>query len=352
MMFSPYPWHYTLRWPYYYRFPSHRNHTGMPIAPDSHLFYKDKSTHLRLMFCGDIMVQHQDIPPVLHPTLCALIKSADFFIGNCEAPLGNHYPDKNIKYGFSFHMPRRFLEDIIYQTGLDASKWILSTANNHIGDKGYFAYDQTYDILADMKITALGRYKENNLPMNVIETNGMRIGFIAWTEWLNRPIFENDEGVNRQKHILAHDWRQIKNTYQLNYLFGLPHWEYEFQHFPCQKTRSLARNLINDKGIDFIIGAHTHTLQSIEWFEEGVCAYNLGNFCGFAAAATVKLIPILEVNLSKEGNNPLHSYKIHYFYQHKIANQYHIIPLHMVNEKDKVKLLKLMNRLYGRQRSA
>jgi hypothetical protein len=344
MLFSPYPWYYTVMWPFYYRSPSVRNYTKMPRVPDQYRFHSQKPV-LRLLFCGDIMVQHHDKPPMLHTELCDLISSTDYFIGNCEAPLGTHKLNPKIKYKFNFHMPRDYLNNIVLQTGLPHQRWLLSIANNHIADQGQKSYEATYHILSDMGITPLGRY-DSEKPFHIIEKNQLRIGFSAWTQWLNCPIFKNNEGVHQNKDIIMFDWKNLKSQHQLNYLFGLPHWEYEFQHFPRRATRLLAHSLVNDKGMDFIIGSHTHTLQAMEWFKQGFCAYNLGNFCGYAGAWSVQLIPLLEVNLSYNMNNPLHSYRFHYFVQQKINNQLHIIPLSLASNELKDKLIHLIHRLY------
>lgn len=328
-MSSPYPWHYTLRWPLYYFRPSIRNHDAMPIHSDREQYQPEKET-VKLLFCGDIMVQNKDSIPTLHPELCQLIKSSDYFIGNCEAPVGNHLPNKNRQYGFEFHMPRQYLEGIIHQTGLPTAQWVLSTANNHAGDKGYAAYLENCDILNDIGVTVLGKFVKDALPLRMIECRGLRIGIIAWTEWMNCEVFPKDNpGVYRSEHINAINWRNIKREYRLDYLIGMPHWEYEFQHFPRKLSRIQAKSLINGLGINLIVGVHTHTLQPIEIFQQGLCAYNLGNLCGYARAWSVSLVALLEVNLSLAANsvNRVASYQMHYFYQQTAAKGLHIIPL-------------------------
>src|SRR3990167_1272730 len=136
IMLSPYPWHYTLRWPIYFNWPSVRNHTHMDLVPDQYNFYPNKVQTVRLLFCGDIMVQNKDKTPQLHPELCHLIQSADLFIGNCESPVDTHLPNDQAKYQFTFNMPRAYLENIISQTSLAPEQWLLSMANNHTGDQG------------------------------------------------------------------------------------------------------------------------------------------------------------------------------------------------------------------------
>lgn len=329
-MASPYPWHYTLRWPLYYLRPSTRNHDAMAVSPDRVQLRPAAEQSVKLVFCGDIMVQNKDVTPTLHPELCQLIKSADLFIGNCEAPVGNHAPDPDSKYGFEFHMPRQYLEDIMQQTGLPAAQWALSTANNHSGDKGYAAYLQNCDILQAMGVSVLGKYVQDMPPLKIIECRGLRIGLIAWTEWMNCEVFpEGNPGVYRGEHIHGVNWRKIKRDYHLDYLIGMPHWEYEFQHFPHKETRKQAKSLIDGLGLNLVVGIHTHTLQPIEQFQQGLCAYNLGNLCGYARAWPVRLVGLLEVNLTMtpEAVNRVASYQMHYFYQQTTPQGLHIIPL-------------------------
>jgi hypothetical protein len=329
-MTSPYPWHYTLRWPLYYLRPSIRNRTAMSVVPDSEHYQPSETETVKLLFCGDIMVQNQDRIPTLHPELCQLIQSSDFFIGNCEAPVGNHPLNHHSKYGFEFHMPRQYLEGIMQQTGLPAAQWVLSTANNHSGDKGYAAYLENCDILNEIGVNVLGKFVKDAPPLKIIECRGLRIGVIAWTEWMNCEVFpENNPGVYRGEHIHKINWRNIKREFRLDYLVGMPHWEYEFQHFPHQQTRTQARSLIDDAGINLLVGIHTHTVQPIEKFQHGLCAYNLGNLCGYARAWPVRLVALLEVNLSLAYNtvNRVAGYRMHYFYQQTTAEGLHIIPL-------------------------
>lgn len=337
---SPYPWHYTLRWPLYFHWPSVRNHDRLQSAPDRHQFGGEMPDDIRLLFCGDIMVQPGDRIPELHPVLCSLIRSADLFIGNCESPLGRHVPNPRARYRFRFNMPKVNLESILQQTGLPANQWLLSMANNHTGDQGYHACLETFDLLNEIGITPLGRYDSQKPPVCCVSVKNLRIGFAAWTEWMNCEIFpRHDPGAFRGVHIRGCDWENLRSSVGIDYLIGIPHWEFEFQHFPRRETRSLASALINQSRMDFVVGIHTHTLQPIEWFSHGICAYNLGNFCGLGQAWPVKLISLLEVRLRTNTlMEQLVSYKMHYFYQQHDGSKVSIIPIDLAPQKVKERL--------------
>lgn len=347
-MTSPYPLHYTLRWPFYYTWPSMRNRSQLYAAPDRQVFAPSQPDDIRLLFCGDIMVQNGDRIPTLHSELCRLIQSADLFIGNCEAPLGNHELNPKAKYLFDFHMPREYLENVIGQTGLPANQWLLSIANNHTGDQGHDACLRTFDILNELGVKPLGRYSAHEVPVQCVQLKNITLGFSAWTHWMNCENFPlHDPGANRYEHIIASDVAHYKQKNALHYLFGMPHWEYEFQHFPHQQSRQQAKLLIEHHGFDFLVGVHTHTLQPLEQFDKGICAYNLGNFSGQGRAWSVKLIPLLEVTLrANPSMQQIVSYQLHYFYQHHHANSIDIIPLELAPLKKRQRLQKRIEGIF------
>lgn len=347
-MGSPYPLHYTLRWPFYYMWPSIKNHSKIPLRPLQHHFIEaDREDYIRLHFCGDIMLTQKDRVPNLHHNVCELINSSDLLIGNCEAPVGDHPLNENAKYNLIYHMPEQFLTKIMRQLTLAPQKILLSVANNHAGDKDKAAFFRTLDIFSELGISALGYHKHTDLPLTIIELNGVKIGFAAWTHWMNREIFVRNEGVFRTETILSMDWGRLKEEHHLDTLIGLPHWEYEFQHFPKHTTRKTASHLMM-QGFNLLIGAHPHTLQPIEWFSNGMCAYSLGNFCGLGLAWPVRLIPILEVRLGIKDNNKgkVLGYKLHYFAQVNSKHSMDIVPLEEISPKLQQKLLKRLSLIF------
>jgi hypothetical protein len=344
-MSSPYPWHYTLRWPFYYCWPSTKNHSAITTTPIAHDFIENTSFK-RLFFCGDIMITQHDIVPTLHHQMCELLNTADLFIGNCEAPVGKQKLNGDARYRMTFYMPQDFLTGIMNQLDLPANKWALSVANNHSGDKGEAILNNTVDILNDLGITPIGLYKNNELPVSVIECDGLRIGIAAWTQWMNCEVFSNGLGVNRLQQMLSEELVEAKAKHQFDILIGLPHWEYEFQHYPRKETRNTAKTLINTYGFNLLVGAHSHTLMPMEWFDNGLCQYSLGNFCGLGSAWPVKLIPILEVRVGIKDLNKgkILGYTLHSFVQLPQKNRIDILPLAEVP-------LKLRNKITHRLES-
>lgn len=329
-MSSPYPWHYTLRWPYYYRWPSIKNHSNLPTTPITHNFISsNQAESKRILFCGDIMITQKDIVPTLHPDFCKLLNSADLLIGNCETPVGKQQLNAKAKYWMRFNMPVDFLTGIMNQLTLPKNQWVLSVANNHSGDQGEKYFYDTCHILTELGVTPVGCYHKNAMPITIIERFGLRIGIAAWTQWMNCEVFSDGVGAHRIHHILDANIRDIKLNHKLDFLIGLPHWEYEFQHYPRNETRQLAKTLIDEHGFNILIGAHPHTLMPMEWFQHGVCQYSLGNFCGLGSAWPVKLIPILEIKLgiNNSDKGKMLGYALHPFVQLPQKDKIEIMPL-------------------------
>ena len=323
---SPYPLHYALRWPFYFQRPSVRNHTGLvsrsaslelhPL-PDS--AGTDRAT---LLFAGDIMVLNGDAPPHLCDSLRRLIGRADLFVANLEAPLGAHAQRPDILYSFRFHMPFDFLAGIQRQVALPFRQWALTVANNHSGDAGPDGFSQSIDLLDSLQVNHVG-WKPGPL-RRTVAVNGLRIGLVNWTHWENLPLQADAAVVPYTTRDLGDRGLPGKDV---DFTIGLPHWEYEFQHFPRRETRRLAHRLLQDE-LDLIVGSHPHVLQPYEMLGDKLCFYSLGNFCGLGIAWPVKIITLLEAVLFRDGltgKTRLSRFQYHHFYQYHRDDEIFIV---------------------------
>ena len=281
---------------------------------------------VKLVFGGDIMVLNGDKPPILSAQLISLINSSDLFIANLEAPLGTHAPDNTKKYTFKFHMPRAFLDAIQQQLGLPYEKWVLTNANNHSGDAGIAGFDESIALLDQLGVLHLG-HRNYTDPWRVVDIKGIKLGLAGWTHWLNRGVFDQQQPVLAYQEILQHGAARASGQIKFDYVIGLPHWGYEFQHFPEKSCLRHARELMHN-GFDLLLGSHPHVLQPYEIINGKYCFYSLGNFCGLGVAWPVKIITILELHLEKSGTETTVAYfKHHYFYQLHDGEEIRIVPL-------------------------
>jgi poly-gamma-glutamate synthesis protein (capsule biosynthesis protein) len=74
------------------------------------------------------------------------------------------------------------------------------------------------------------------------------------------------------------------------------HWGLEFLDYPAPEQIKLAHALI-DVGVDVIFGHHSHVLQPVESYKNGLIFYSLGNFAFDLWPRSTKLTTIAQVKL-------------------------------------------------------
>lgn len=174
------------------------------------------------------------------------------------------------------------INDAVSHAGFD---W-LSLCSNHAYDRGKDGIITSLDYIEKLnkKITVTGSYrskKESNTPQ-VIEINGIKVGITSYTYGLNGFTLPEDE----QWMINLIDKNQIKKDMKkLNEVSDVQivsmHWGDEYQNTPSSFQKKYAK-LLNECGVDVIIGTHPHVIQPVEWIhgdkQDTLCYYSLGNF--------------------------------------------------------------------------
>lgn len=319
-MSSPYPWHYTLRWLYYYFYPSNKRHTDLEPAPRGHDFLPEEQNYKRLIFFGDLMCIRFDRVPEVDPQIKALLSGADLVIGNCEAPLVHTELRPEARHLTHFGMSEAYLGGFLERLGVPAERCVLSVANNHIGDQGEAGLAETVRRLEGMGIQPMGHHEAGPYVSRKLP-GGLELGLSAWTQWLNFEVLGGPKaksGVWRTEPICDQDWASA--AAEVDLLIANPHWEWEFQHHPKASTRALAQNL-TEQGFGLIVGHHPHVLQPIEWFDDRkLCLYSVGNLSGppySHVAWPVQMVLFFEVRVVSQGPNRgrIAGYRSHLFAQ-------------------------------------
>ena len=217
-----------------------------------------------------------------------LIGNSDVVFGNLESPLlkDEEYCKNNTFAGhgrFSNFLKKHKIE-------------IVSIANNHILEQGIEGFNSTCKILEENKIKFVGRNEDSLSNIEIIEKNGIRIGFCgfnaihdisnpnAYAELYEQNLFDTIEKLNN----INLDYRVISL-----------HWGNEYIHYPSKKQIELAHKII-DSNIDIIVGHHPHVVQPVEEYKNGVIFYSLGNFLfDMLWSEKVKHGIIAEINFTK-----------------------------------------------------
>ncbi len=280
-----------------------------------------------LIFVGDIMLDRGVSNSVLNNAggdfsflfeRAEFIKDADISFGNLEGPISNKGKDLGNLYSFRFEPS---VVEALKNGGFD----VLSVANNHIGDWGKEAFEDTVSRLAANNIVVVGggQNLSDAKEVKTIKNNGMKIGFLAFSDvgpnWLKATddsagiLIANDE-------IFSFLIRQAAS--QADVLIVSLHFGEEYHKNANDRQKKLARLAI-DSGAKIVVGHHAHIAQEVEYYKNGVIAYSLGNFIfdqnfseetmqGLALEIILKDAEIISVRQNK--------IKINNFFQPELIN--------------------------------
>lgn len=266
---------------------------------------KDSIRHLRLSAVGDIMMHNYqlrkayrndtdtfDFSPVFKQ-IQPYLDEADLLIGNLETPFGgkNKGHDTTI-FGYGdfpyFNAPDCFAQTLA-QAGFD---W-LTTANNHVLDAYPAAIPRTLNLLDSVGILHHGTFRDSSERerLCIIERNGIKVGFCAYTQSLNGLWLSQNQAymVNEFRKF---DSTKVSGIYETihrlkaagaDFTVAYLHCGTEYQRNPNRYQRRLADSL-HKIGCDLILMSHPHILQrmavlsSKEGAHKSLVAYSLGNF--------------------------------------------------------------------------
>jgi len=296
---------------------------------------------LNISFVGDLMCLSDEKVVGPHPQMIKLFEHSDLVVINLEAPVVRDKIQKNnslLVFGFSSEFIEKFLA--LYK--ISKEKLIFTIANNHIGDFDKTGYDETKKRLHDLGIKFVGDQSDRDKVVTIKVKNNL-VGFFAFSQWLNRYSFEKSDEICRDNHIEKMDFNKIKKAMQLDLMIILPHWGFEFRHFPGKETVRLGRTLI-EKGADVVAASHPHVLGPIEKINHGLCHYSLGNFFSKTLHSATHLIGIWRVSIDRTntGEN-IFAYQLHPLF---MTSQNKFETLENLPAKLRMKLLKRLSLIY------
>ena len=230
-------------------------------------------SNVRLFFAGDFCSKPSTSAITVSDELRQTILSCDVKVLNFEVPLK---PDVSLPtQSYERFWQSDDAPDFLRGLGFN----LFSTANNHAFDWGEYGYKKTKAVLGDAAFGA-GTYEEA-YKVKIIETKGVKIGFLALTYAAYTGVFDdvlhhegfgcayiNDLRVN-------HDIMEAKK--QVDHLFVMPHDGIEYIDLPLPETIARYRDFI-DYGADGVIAAHPHCPQGWEEYKGKPIFYSLGNF--------------------------------------------------------------------------
>ncbi|HWA34997.1 MAG TPA: CapA family protein [Cyclobacteriaceae bacterium] len=248
--------------------------------------FSQDTLKLSMLFTGDIMQHESQIYAAFDPVtgrydyrpcfqfIKSVLTEPDLTIGNLELTLAGP-PYKGYP---QFSAPDELL-DALKDAGYDA----LVTANNHCVDRGASGLERTIDMLDSVGMPHTGTFKDtltwlNEYPL-VVEAKNFRFSLLNYTYGTNGLPVTSPNIVNRiDTASIRRDIMKAKGQ-RTDAIIVFFHWGQEYQSLPNKWQKDLA-DFCFKLGATFVIGAHPHVLQPMEWRKEAgrVVAYSLGNF--------------------------------------------------------------------------
>lgn len=168
-----------------------------------------------------------------------------------------------------------------YEVGdafLDAGFNVVSLANNHTLDRGSKAiinsrkYWNSKDVMVNGSATSLE--EKNNI--DIREVNGISYALLSYTTTTNGIKRRNDYYVNWYDAAkVKEDIAKIRD--KVDVLMVAMHWGTEYNTSVSSSQKNIAKYLAS-LGVDIVIGAHPHVVEPVEYIDDTLVIYSLGNF--------------------------------------------------------------------------
>jgi poly-gamma-glutamate synthesis protein (capsule biosynthesis protein) len=233
----------------------------------------------RILFGGDVMLsryvgivaREKGDPGWPLRDVSVLLSSADITFANLESPFSDR--GRVVDKGMLFKAEPEMIQALL-QAGIN----IVSTANNHARDCGRYGVEYTLDWLGQHGIAAAGTgpTSESARRGTVLERNGVRFGFLAYTyDQSNGNHADVDDRIAMMDTgQLADDVKSMQE--RADVVIVSMHAGIEYQRKPNAQQQKFARAAI-DAGASVVVGHHPHVTQPLESYGGGVIFYSLGN---------------------------------------------------------------------------
>ena len=196
-----------------------------------------------------------DYSKLISPSLIKSFQSADLRFCNQEAPSAEGLGVRGYP---TFNAPQEFPKSLS-SFGCN----LINTANNHANDFGQAGIKGTlgtWDKLGPLAKSGSYRSRGEAEKLNIIEKNGIKLGFTAFNEMNNQPLEGGDISINMLSDSARLE-QQIKGLRaQSDVVIVSVHWGKENSHDLTKNQKDFAQR-IADLGADIIIGTGPHVWQ-------------------------------------------------------------------------------------------
>jgi poly-gamma-glutamate synthesis protein (capsule biosynthesis protein) len=241
---------------------------------------------IKLSFIGDIMAHDVNYNMKDYSKIYAGVKqhfnTDDLTFANLEFPMDSAKALSNYP---AFNVPVSYAEEAL-KAGIE----VFSAANNHMNDLGKNSVIKTIAELDNFSknyglvYSGVRTDEKNPYQIETINKNGIKIGFIAFTQFLNSPpgkelIYLADYNNPAEKNIMISLVKKHAADYDL-FIFSY-HGGAEYRRTPLPSKKAFFLELAG-AGAAIVWGHHPHVTQGWELIKKenrsALVIYSAGNF--------------------------------------------------------------------------
>lgn len=268
-----------------------------------------KETSLSMIMVGDALI---------HGTVYGTAHRFANYNGYDFKPMLSHIKEISTNYDLAYYNQETILGgtelglstyplfNSPYEVGdafLDAGFNLVSLATNHTIDKGERGvlnsrnyWNQKEDVLAAGSYSSFDERDE----IIINETNDITYAFLSYTTYTNGLIVPKGKEylVNvYNKEKVKEDIEKYKDKVDL--IMVSMHWGTEYMTYPTNEQKEMAKYLAS-LGVDLIIGTHPHVIEPVEYIDDTLVIYSLGNFISSQIGVERLTGLMLSLNINKE----------------------------------------------------
>ncbi len=313
----------------------------------------------RLLFAGDLIMLEDQVKrgwdgekycfdDIFEHTR-EYISGADFAIGVFEGPAAGEdagYSTSNYDDGktLALNYPDEFA-DAVKNAGFD----LVTTANNHLLDKGVEGALRTLDVLDEAGLDHVGSYRnaEEKSAVKIVEQGGMKFAVLAYTYGSNgyseRQLLSDElsyltsitvdprsSSADQVRQMIAEDFARAKAE-EPDAVIVLSHMGTQFDDYPDDYQEYWYDHFI-ECGADVILNDHTHSVQPVEISERDgrtVAIVNCpGNFANIYREYNGDASALTEIYFDRDSKEITGAAVIPMWTQSQLSGNYRALPIY------------------------
>ena len=246
------------------------------------------------------------------------LSKADYTIANLELSIAT---DREYSSYPFFRTPEAILATL-KDCGVD----LLTMANNHILDGFWDGLIHTIDKADEYGLAHVGAYRteEESQQPRVVDINGIKFGFLAYTSTLN----DNEKRIGADRaafcvnQLATADFKadvQALRDAGAEVVICLPHWGVEGRRSVSGECYQYAQQMV-EAGVDIILGSHPHVVlpinvgpMEVNGEEKDILiAWSMGNFISYMATRYEDSGIIVDFTVSRDETGKISIHDVGY----------------------------------------